>query len=212
MPCCCKTNLEAASVIGKVFCCMGIFTIFEGFTSSNLQHIINGICNGALSGLLIFGAVKRNEIALLIWIILTSVGIVCLIYIILALILISINPHDDHDLNWIPKDFIETDRITLFLNIGIIVFIGATIFTIWTVIIVTKARKEIKQGVHLLPVVQLTEHNIQETEAKINVGPNIEPGHPSGPHPSAPHPDVINCGESPPPSYATALQASSYTD
>ena len=72
----------------------------------------------------------------------------------------------------------------------------------------------------MLPVVQLTGHNIQETEGKINMGPNMEPGHPSAPYPSgpypsathpsipypcAPHPGGIYSGQSPPPSFATAV-------
>jgi len=83
-------------------------------------------------------------------------------------------------------------------------------------------RPLIKHEDQLPPAVQLTGHNSQKTETKINMGPNIEPGHPSrphpsashpsGPHPSAPHPGGIYSGQSPPPSYATALQASGYTD
>jgi len=167
----------------------------------------------------------------LIWIILTSIGIVCLIIITLALIYISLNLDDD----WIRssmKDFSEIDGIPMIISIMIIFFIVATVFTIWTVIIANKARKDIEQGVQLLPVVQRTGHNSQVTEAKINMGPNMEPGHPSAPHPSGPnssapypsvpypsasypsvpHPSGIYSGQSPPPSYATALQASGCKD
>ena len=43
-----------------------------------------------LNGILIFGALKPNETALLVWIILTSIGIVGVIFLILALIFISL--------------------------------------------------------------------------------------------------------------------------
>lgn len=210
MPCCCKTNIEAASVIGKVFICFAIITILEGVINGSGEHIIEGLSNGVLSGILVFGAVKRNETAILVWIILTSIGISAAIILTLALIIIFVNPPTNWNLSDVyPKLDMGWDRMSveellrdggvqIIAGILIIILIGATVFAIWTVIIANRARNEIKQE-QLLPVVQLTGHNDQVMDSKINMGPNVGPnvgfGQPSG----------LYHGQGPPPSYTTAM-------
>ena len=92
------------------------------------------------------------------------------------------------------KDLVEVDGMKLVFSIIILFLIGATIFSIWTVIVANKARREIQQGKQLLPVFQQgqADHQGQATEGKINMGPNQA--------------GAIYKGQSPPPSYASVLQ------
>jgi len=124
----------------------------------------------------------------------------------LALIIIFVNPPTNWNLSDVyPTDDYEWDRMSveellrdggvqIIAGILIIILIGATVFAIWTVIIANRARNEIKQE-QLLPVVQLTGHNDKVMDSKINMGPNVGFGQPSG----------LYHGQGPPPSYTTAM-------
>ena len=92
------------------------------------------------------------------------------------------------------EDLVEESGMRLAFSIIILFLIGATIFSIWTVIVANKARKEIQEGEQFLPVFQQGQagHQGQATEGKINMGPNQT--------------GTIYKGQSPPPSYATALK------
>merc|ERR1719219_829733 len=203
MPCCCETNIRAASTVGKVLLVISLFLLLESIISGNGQQVINGIANAGMAGLLIFGAEKHNDTSLLIWIILTCIGIVAVIILTLALIIFfialpSISLSDIYpSVDWegmTVKDLVEESGMRLAFSIIILFLIGATIFSIWTVIVANKARKEIKQGKQLLPVFQQgqADHQGQATEGKINMGPNQA--------------GAIYKGQSPPPSYASVLQ------
>ena len=81
MPCCCKTNVEAASIIGSFF----IFLNFSAFFISMkykeimIPEIVTCISAAFVDGILIYGVDKRNRSALLIWNIFQVIGLVALI-------------------------------------------------------------------------------------------------------------------------------------
>ena len=83
MPCCCKTNVEAASIIGKVFMFLSLFTCLQAFSIKDkeimIAEIVTCISGAFVNGILVYGADKRNRIALLIWIIFQVIGLVALI-------------------------------------------------------------------------------------------------------------------------------------
>ena len=81
MPCCCKTNVEAASIIGSFF----IFLNFSAFFISMkykeimIPEIVTCISAAFVDGILIYGVDKRNRSALLFWNIFQVIGLVALI-------------------------------------------------------------------------------------------------------------------------------------
>ena len=86
MPCCCKTNVKAAYILGIIFVILSLL----GCLGGDLQSIIGGIVSAVINGILVFGAHKRNSTAILVWIILAIIQcIVFLIFGILAIIAIG---------------------------------------------------------------------------------------------------------------------------
>ena len=84
MPCCCcKTNVEAASIIGKFFMILSLFAFLQAFLIKDKEKMITEIMTCILAafvnGILVYGADKRNRSALLIWIILQIFGLVSFI-------------------------------------------------------------------------------------------------------------------------------------
>ena len=83
MPCCCKTNVEAASIIGKLFMFLSLFSCLQAFSIKDkeimIAEIVTCISGAFVNGILVYGADKRNRSALLIWIILQIIGLVTLI-------------------------------------------------------------------------------------------------------------------------------------
>ena len=132
-------NIRVAGVIGRVFLSIGLFVFFLACFSSDEKQILSGVLNTGLAGLLLFGAERRNRSILLIWIILTIFAIV-----IINILLLSFVPESADTYNFLG---IEIRMVIIFL-------IGATTFSLWTVNIAVKARKEIEKiekGEHLEP-------------------------------------------------------------
>ena len=75
---------------------------------------------------------KRNETVLLVWIILTSIGIVGAILLILALIFISFNTWEGMTVEDV---FPETDDMRFYVCFITVSLIGVTVYTILTVIV-----------------------------------------------------------------------------
>jgi hypothetical protein len=83
MPCCCKTNVEAAHIIGLFFMFLSLFACLPAFSIKDkekmIAEIVTCISGAFVNGILVYGAYKRNRSALLIWIILQIIGLVALI-------------------------------------------------------------------------------------------------------------------------------------
>ena len=81
MPCCCKTNLEAASIIGSFFMFLNfsLFFISMKYKEIMISEIVTCISAAFVDGILIYGVDKRNRSALLIWIIFQVIALVALI-------------------------------------------------------------------------------------------------------------------------------------
>jgi len=160
MPCCCKDNVQACfvygivSIIGKLFTlCMAFWLLYmhqgvelhaisatqllkmDTRTTIHIERILLAIYGMLVSGLLIFGAKKRDPTAILIWMVFAILGLVVLIAVAVLANMVGL-----------PFIFI-TSHPEMFTNTMIIIFdilIGACIlFEIWTINVAKRARKEI---------------------------------------------------------------------
>ena len=86
MPCCCSSNLQAAWVLGIIF---SIFNLL-GCIRGDIQSIVAGIVFALINAFLIFGAIKRNKIVLMVWIVLAfmEIGVYC-VYLVLLIIALT---------------------------------------------------------------------------------------------------------------------------
>ena len=116
-----KTCISAS--VGQLHC-LGPF----------LYHTIEGIIGILINGLLVYGATAGNSTAILVWIVLAVIESV---YFCLIVILYLVIPFV------IPSTHILPDWF--YLIYGAIYF-GIFLFTILTIVVAKKARKEIKEG------------------------------------------------------------------
>ena len=113
MPCCCKDNVQACFVLGIILVVLNLLSCF-GFiwNAELLPYCLIGIFGALVSGILIFGAKKRNRIAILVWIVFAIIGVVVLIAFaviaIMVMIAVSSNDPDDDD----PDDVDALERFT----------------------------------------------------------------------------------------------------
>ena len=86
-PCCCKSYVQAALVLGIVFLflnILGCILEFKNFLSGqNFEKFIFGFVGALFSFSLIYGAFKREATAILAWTI--SEVVYCILYVILAI-------------------------------------------------------------------------------------------------------------------------------
>ena len=95
MPCCCKDNVQACFVLGIILVVLNLLSsfglIFACISDGGMYpYLLIGIFGALVSGLLIFGAKKRNHTAIFIWIILNIIGVSVIGGIVLALCLMSL--------------------------------------------------------------------------------------------------------------------------
>jgi len=169
MPCCCKDNVQACfvygivSIIGKLFTlCMAFSLLYmhQGVEHGvDIERILLAIYGMLVSGLLIFGAKKRDPTAILIWMVFAILGLVVLIAVavlanMVALPFIFITSHPEMFTNTTgqqhvngtshPDDGTGSDMTLSAMLIIFDILIGACIlFDIWTINVAKRARKEI---------------------------------------------------------------------
>jgi len=184
MPCCCKDNVQACfvygivSIIGKLFTlCMAFWLLYmhqgvelhaisatqllkmDTRTTIHIERILLAIYGMLVSGLLIFGAKKRDPTAILIWMVFAILGLVVLIAVavlanMVALPFIFITSHPEMFTNTTgqqhvngtshPDDGTGSDMTLSTMLIIFDILIGACIlFEIWTINVAKRARKEI---------------------------------------------------------------------
>ena len=128
MPCCCKTNVEAASIIGKVFIFLSLFSCLQAFSINDkeimIAEIVTCISGAFVNGILVYGADKRNINAILIWIILQIIGLVGFTILALGFIFALRSVED--------LGFLQNWK---FYFIIILIFVGVISFPIWTVLV-----------------------------------------------------------------------------
>ena len=80
---CCKTNVEAAHIIGLFFMFLSLFACLPAFSIKDkkimIAEIVTCISTAFVNWILVYGAENRNRSALLVWIILQIIGLVALI-------------------------------------------------------------------------------------------------------------------------------------
>ena len=80
---CCKTNVEAAHIIGLLFMFLSLFACLPAFSIKDkkimIAEMVTCISAAFVNWILVYGAENRNRSALLVWIILQIIGLVALI-------------------------------------------------------------------------------------------------------------------------------------
>jgi len=135
---CCKDNVQACFVLGMVFAGLNILFCLFGDAS----HILSGIYGALVSGILIYGAHKRNRTAILIWMVLTIIGVIGLIiasvWVIYAIVFASDSLHElDIDID------IDAEGALGLAVLSVIIAGIFILFEIWTIIVAKRARVEI---------------------------------------------------------------------
>merc|ERR1711973_795318 len=131
-PCCCSSNIQAAKVLGIIFIvCSLLNCLGTDANGSRTSNIVGGLVGALISGLLVYGASKRNSTAILVWMILAIIE--CIVFAILAILAI------------VGLGYVRSEAIG-YAIIGIIIFIGLIFFHIWTIVVAKNARREIKEG------------------------------------------------------------------
>jgi len=104
------------------------------------SHILSGIYGALVSGILIYGAHKRNRTAILIWMVLTIIGVIGLIiasvWVIYAILFVS-DTLDELDIDIDADDGLGLAVLSVIIA-GIFI-----LFEIWTIIVAKRARAEI---------------------------------------------------------------------
>ena len=86
-PCCCSSNIQAAKVLGIIFIvCSLLNCLGTDANGSRTSNIVGGLVGALISGLLVYGASKRNSTAILVWMILAIIE--CIVFAILAILAI----------------------------------------------------------------------------------------------------------------------------
>lgn len=86
-PCCCSSNIQAAKVLGIIFIVCSLFNCLgTDANESRTSNIVTGLVGALISGLLVYGASKRNSTAILVWMILAIIE--CIVFAILAILAI----------------------------------------------------------------------------------------------------------------------------
>jgi len=133
---CCKDNVQACFVLGIVFAGLNVLFCLFGDAS----HILSGIYGALVSGILIYGAHKRNRTAILIWMVLTIIGVIGLIiasvWVIYAIVFASDSLHE------LDIDIDAEDGLGLAV-LSVIIAGIFILFEIWTIIVAKRARAEI---------------------------------------------------------------------
>merc|ERR1712223_35146 len=135
---CCKDNVQACFVLGIVFAGLNVLFCLFGDAS----HILSGIYGALVSGILIYGAHKRNRTAILIWMVLTIIGVIGLIiasvWVIYAIVFASDSLHElDIDID------IDAEGALGMAVLSVIIAGIFILFEIWTIIVAKRARAEI---------------------------------------------------------------------
>jgi len=132
---CCKDNVQACFVLGMVFAGLNILFCLFGDAS----HILSGIYGALVSGILIYGAHKRNRTAILIWMVLTIIGVIGLIVVsVLAIIFVS----DSEFVSEFDTEIDAGDGVGIVV-LSVIIAGIFILFDIWTIIVAKRARAEI---------------------------------------------------------------------
>ena len=134
MLCYCKDNVEASFVLGIILVFLNLLS-FLGLIIWQWpwQYILLGIFGALVSGVLMFGAKKRNHTAILIWMVFAIIGVVCLTVVIGFCLLYFMVPADvkSHGGN--------------IATVYLILVTGALLsFEIWAIIVAKRARDEMK--------------------------------------------------------------------
>jgi len=132
---CCKDNVQACFVLGIVFAGLNVLFCLFGDAS----HILSGIYGALVSGILIYGAHKRNRTAILIWMVLTIIGVIGLIVVsVLAIIFVS----DSEFVSEFDTEIDAGDGLGIVV-LSVIIAGIFILFDIWTIIVAKRARAEI---------------------------------------------------------------------
>merc|ERR1711935_183721 len=143
-PCCCATNVQAAKVLGIIFVVCSVLGCFgQQPDGSRISNIVGGIAGALISGILVYGAVKRSSTAILVWMILAIVQCIGFAAIaILAVVAMSVVAG--------AASGVTADVAVAGITAGVIVIVvygGMILFVIWTIIVAKNARREIDEGV-----------------------------------------------------------------
>ena len=121
-PCCCKSNVEAAKVLGIIYAILSLLGTFNG----GAQNIAQGVISCLISLILVYGAHTRNGTAILVWMVLVMINLVWIVIIVILAIIALVGGASGS-------------------LIGLIViYIGLIFYVIWTLIVAKNARKEIE--------------------------------------------------------------------
>merc|ERR1712223_698734 len=132
---CCKDNVQACFVLGIVFAGLNVLFCLFGDAS----NILYGIYGALVSGILIYGAHKRNRTAILIWMVLTIIGVIGLIVVsVLAIIFVS----DSEFVSEFDTEIDAGDGLGIVV-LSVIIAGIFILFDIWTIIVAKRARAEI---------------------------------------------------------------------
>ena len=131
MKCCCKDYVETALVLGSVLAILSLI----GCIGKSPKFIVFGVLGALIHGILIFGAIKRNATAILIWSILGLIYLIGLVAFLISIIVIVSGPMQ----TMIPIVLLGKHMIIVM----IIVLSANILFNIWTHFVAYKARAEI---------------------------------------------------------------------
>ena len=139
MPCCCKDNVQACFVLGIILVVLNLLSsfglIFACISDEGMYpYLLIGIFGALVSGLLIYGAHKRNRTAILIWMVLTIIGVIGLIiasvWVIYAIVFASDSLHElDIDID------IDAEGALGMAVLSVIIAGIFILFEIWTIIV-----------------------------------------------------------------------------
>ena len=138
MPCCCKDNIEASSVLGIIytFVCLVLFigtAATSDESSERYTWLVYGVYGSLVSGLLIFGAKRRNPTAILVWMFFAIIGVILLIILFVLVAMLTAVVHDP-----------AHGDIHMSVYMFMILYVAFILFQIWTIIVAKRAREEIQ--------------------------------------------------------------------
>jgi len=138
MPCCCESNVKASFVMGIIFI---VFNILALVVARDIQAIVGGLIFAVVNGILVFGAHKRNKDALLVWIILAAIeALVYIIFCILVIVNLVLVGNVSNSYYQVKS---AVDLAIAVSAIVLIIYLAITTLLIWTMVVASRARKEI---------------------------------------------------------------------
>ena len=145
-PCCFSSNVQAAKVLGILLVVLNLlYCLGTDEYGHRTTNVVYGILGALISGILVFGAIKRNSKAILVWIILAIIECIALaVEAALLVIGLSLSNETIAEVSEVPlKDVSAVKAGMVFF---LLFCIGGIFFTIWTIIVAKNARKEIQNG------------------------------------------------------------------